>query len=363
MPIRSFLASRPSLVRTAGARLRALTASARRGAASLDVARRDPSRLPDIEVGGWFQAGWRRRAARRALLLLPRSALALVSLLGARGLSLALEASFWGGVRSAATKREWQRLTRSSYVVLLYHGIGEGGDGPGDDRLRVPPRRFRRQLRLLEALRFRPLAVEELLSFHRDPGRLLPRRCYVLSADDGFESAVRALEQAPHHHPQLFLPTRLAGARAPWAPEERIATWDEVRRADARGVSVGSHSRRHASLPELSAEALEDELAGSLADLRGQLGEPALVVAFPHGRQDPRVRRAAAAAGYRAAYTTEPGRNGAGTDPYRLRRISVKAWDGSLTFLWKACTGEPLPAAWERWRLWCYRARRRYRAS
>jgi hypothetical protein len=80
------------------------------------------------------------------------------------------------------------------------------------------------------------------------------------------------------------------------------------------------------------------------------------LLAYPYGDHDERVRSAAAAAGYRAAFTTEPGRNGAGIDPYCLRRLGVLDWDNRSAFLWKALTGELLPWIWER-------RRRRRRAA
>ena len=75
---------------------------------------------------------------------------------------------------------------------------------------------------------------------------------------------------------------------------------------------------------------------------------PPRLLAYPHGLHDERVRAAATAAGYRAAFTTEPGKNGAGIDPYCLRRLGLKDWDGSTALLWKLVTGELLPWAWER---------------
>ena len=60
---------------------------------------------------------------------------------------------------------------------------------------------------------------------------------------------------------------------------------------------------------------------------------------------------ALAAAGYRAAFSTLPGRNGAGTDRFRLRRVGLKDWDGAAAFAWKALTGELVPWSIERWRL------------
>ena len=71
--------------------------------------------------------------------------------------------------------------------------------------------------------------------------------------------------------------------------------------------------------------------------------QPLSLLSYPHGGHDAAVRGAAQAAGYGGAWTTEPGRNGAGTDPFCLRRIGVKAKDGPLAFMWKVLTGELRP--------------------
>jgi peptidoglycan/xylan/chitin deacetylase (PgdA/CDA1 family) len=320
----------------------------RRGVHSVALARADPSLVPLLQIGGWFAGGWRLRLARRAALRAPGARLPGP----AGGVPMRLDAAFWDGVRTAATPAELARLTRSRYVVLAYHRIaGE----PGDERLDLSPALFAAQLRLLRVLRFHALSPGEMLAFHAHPGARLPRRSYVITADDGFPDAARALSAASDHHPQLFVPTRLAGSEVGWAPGVRLATWDELARAAAAGVAVGSHSRTHPALDGLAPDALRDELAGSLDDLRRRLPAALPVLAYPHGRSDPAARRAAAAAGYRAAYTTTPGANGAGADTLRLSRIGVKAWDGTLSFLWKAATGEHVPASWDRWRLWLHR--------
>jgi peptidoglycan/xylan/chitin deacetylase (PgdA/CDA1 family) len=324
-----------------------------RGASSVELVRADPTLVPLLQVGSWFQASWRLRLARRATARVPSR---LAALAAVRVLELVLENAFWAGVRAAATEAEWRLLARSSYVAFYYHRIsGEASE----ERLDVPPARFEAQLRLLRRLRFRALSPAELLSFHGEPAAPLPRRSYVLTADDGFLDAARAFSRAPQHRPQLFVVTDAVGERAPWpwGDGARLASWSDLAEAAGKGVAVGSHTRTHPLLPELAPDRLEAELVGSLVELERWLPEPLRVLAYPHGRHDAAVRAAAAAAGYRAAYTTEPGRNGAGTDPFRLRRIGVKAWDSRLSFLWKAATGEPLPRTWERWRRFRYRRR------
>jgi len=117
--------------------------------------------------------------------------------------------------------------------------------------------------------------------------------------------------------------------------------------ADRAGVRIGSHTRRHIALAGLTAGEAAEELAGSLADLRERLADPLPLVAYPHGSFDEVSRGAAAAAGYQVAYTTATGRNGAGTDPLALRRISVKGWDTTASFLWKVVTGTHVPGWWD----------------
>ncbi|HEX6702182.1 MAG TPA: polysaccharide deacetylase family protein [Gaiellaceae bacterium] len=303
-----------------------------RGRRAVETLRADPRAVAGTELGGWFDAGRKRRIARRLLVRLPRSV-------------RPADVAFWAGVRAAATSDEWRRLTRSSYVALYYHRLaGEGKDG--QERLDLPPELFARQLRLLRWLGFRPLAPEDLIAFHSGDRHALPRRSFVVTADDAFRDVVEPFLRHAAVRPLVFVPTHEVGGRSWWAGDEPVASWEELERLAQAGVGLGSHTRRHASLPGLEPAALADELEGSRRDLE-QRGVFTPLLAYPHGRSDEAARAAAASAGYRAAFTTSPGRNGAGTDPYLLRRIGVKAWDSRLSFLWKVATGELLPARWD----------------
>jgi peptidoglycan/xylan/chitin deacetylase (PgdA/CDA1 family) len=307
-----------------------------RGESSVGIARSDPGLLPHLQLGSYFAASTRRRVFRRLLLAAPAVPRTPVQ--------VAADAAFWRGVRRAATPREWGRWTRSSYVVLLYHRIA--GDGKrGQERLDVSPEVFERHLRWLRRLGVKPLSVEDLLAFHDDPEATLPRRAVVLCADDGFRDAMVAFRRNLDLRPVLFVTTSAVGANAPWdwADGEALASWDELREYVAGGGDVGSHARTHVSLSELDGERLESELSESLHELRTRLPGAVPALAYPHGRNNAEVRAAAATAGYRLAFSTDPGRNGAGTDAYRLRRIAPKNWDGQAAFAWKALTGEGVP--------------------
>lgn len=295
-------------------------------------------------MSGWCDAPWRTRLLRR--LRIPAAALKPLASRSRRWSELAEDLAYWKEVRGRATPEEWRRLT-SSYAVLVYHRFA-GELKPGQERIDIAPRRFLRQLRVLRTLGFSPLPLEELLAFHRGERNDLPRRRFVVTVDDAIADAVEPLRRAAALHPVLFVPTAELGGTAHWIDGEPVAGWDEVRELAAAGVGVGSHTRHHRRLTEVDAAERRAELAGSLADLREHVAGAAPVLAYPNGDHDEAVCRAAEEAGYEAAFTTEKGRNGAGTDPLRLRRVSVHGTDGAPAVLWKVLTGEALPRAWPR---------------
>jgi peptidoglycan/xylan/chitin deacetylase (PgdA/CDA1 family) len=313
-----------------------------RGVSSVELVRADPSLLTEMQLGAFFHAYWHRRALRHAALRLGL-AMALVRLPGS--LDLAADVAFWDGVRSSATRREWKRFARSSYVVFYYHRIGSGG-WPGQEHLDLDVRRFERQLRLLRLVGFRALSPEELLAFHNDPDATLSPRSYLLTVDDALRDAVLALGPHASLHPQVFVNTSAVGGSPPWGFGKSIADWEELEAFEAAGGVIGSHCRHHPHLPLLDDATLRDELTGSLREILRRVPDALPLLAYPHGHHDQRVRSVAAAAGYRAAFTTQPGRNGAGIDIYCLRRVGPKNWDGHAGFLWKAFSGEWLPRRW-----------------
>lgn len=302
--------------------------------------------MSDVAAGSWCEAPWRTRLARRlppigrlARLLAPRSR---------RWRELAEDVASWEEVRETASEEEWRRLT-SSYAVLVYHRFA-GELKPGQERIDLDPGRFRRQLLLLRALGFKPLTLREQLAFHSGARNDLPRRRFVVTVDDAMADAVEPLRRAARLAPQLFVPTAEVGKTAHWVDGEPVASWDEVRGLASAGVTIGSHTRHHRCLTQLGSVEREVELVGSLAELREEVPGAVPVIAYPNGDHDDAVCTAAREAGYALAYTTEKGRNGAATDPFRLRRVSVHAADGPLAVLWKVLTGEALPSFWLRLR-------------
>jgi peptidoglycan/xylan/chitin deacetylase (PgdA/CDA1 family) len=170
------------------------------------------------------------------------------------------------------------------------------------------------------------------------------RRAALGLGDDGADAAFRALrgrvKAAPHDEAMAEVDRLVAALAADGDTDHAsgpgddggcaredtspLCSWAELAELAAQGVTVAPHSRSHPLLERLAPDRLDDEVAGSLTDLRARLGEVAPIFAYPSGSHDDHVRDAVARAGFEVALTTErgvarPGRD----DPLRLPRINV----------------------------------------
>ncbi|OGT77373.1 MAG: hypothetical protein A3I78_11135 [Gammaproteobacteria bacterium RIFCSPLOWO2_02_FULL_56_15] len=85
--------------------------------------------------------------------------------------------------------------------------------------------------------------------------------------------------------------------------EHRAMSWEAVQEMRAAGITIGSHGRTHAVLPNESPEKVEEEARGSRETLERCLGEKIRHFAYPCGQYDAATIRAVAQAGYRFGYT------------------------------------------------------------
>jgi peptidoglycan/xylan/chitin deacetylase (PgdA/CDA1 family) len=151
--------------------------------------------------------------------------------------------------------------------------------------------------------------------------------------------AARAVLRLIKDTPGLDLPRLLDGLAAAagvaWDDaldrrfaEAQLMTWDEVRALRRRGMDVQSHTRTHRVLTTLSDAEIDDELAGSRADLERELGEPVRIVSYPIGKtiaHRPRIKDALARAGYTLGLTNGSGTNHllAPFDRWDVRRLAL----------------------------------------
>jgi len=115
-----------------------------------------------------------------------------------------------------------------------------------------------------------------------------------------------------------------------WSTDDPLdlkLTWDQVRELMAESlITLGGHSHSHAVLSFLDEDGLAHELDTSLGLLAEHGGVGPTHYSYPEGLAhcySPAVIDALKARGVRCCPTAIDGVNGAGTDPFELRRVSV----------------------------------------
>jgi len=108
------------------------------------------------------------------------------------------------------------------------------------------------------------------------------------------------------------------------SPMPRVHTWDELRTLAKEGVTIAAHTRTHPILTRLGASECLEEIAGSHADVRREIGHALPVFCYPNGSADERTVEAVQAAGIVVAFSTNEGANELGkTNPLLLNRTNV----------------------------------------
>jgi peptidoglycan/xylan/chitin deacetylase (PgdA/CDA1 family) len=197
-------------------------------------------------------------------------------------------------------------------LVLCYHAISEQWPAV----LATSPDRLEAQLRrLLErggiGTTFREAMAGDATPHHiavtfDDACRSVSSLAFPILRDLGLQGTV-------------YVPTDFVGSDEPMAwpgisrwkgtrfeDELLCLDWGRLEKLADAGWEIGSHTRSHPKLSEVS----DDELAEQLVSSRELLAERVgggQTIAYPYGDQDARVRAAAQGAGYEAAAGLRPG--------------------------------------------------------
>lgn len=231
--------------------------------------------------------------------------------------------------------------------VLMYHRVGDAKNA-WEARYCIAPAAFEAQMRTLAARGLQAVTARALVDW-LEGGPALPPGAFVITFDDGFrgvmEHALPVLQRLGWPM-TMFLVSDLIGEEDHWTrtsnPDGRtfpLLTADEVQSMRARGCDFHSHTRRHPSLPKLDDATLAAELNGSRQRLQALLDEPVELLAYPFGHVDDRVEAAARAAGYRAAFSVQPGFNRPDVNRFRIRRLDVYGTDTPAMLLRKLRLG------------------------
>ena len=219
-------------------------------------------------------------------------------------------------------------------ISLIYHDVIEGCanessgfNWPDAALYKLEVGVFDEHLRAIASVCGRPAVISDLLcDGPRPPGD--PRE-WVITFDDGGVSAYthiagRLEELGWRGH--FFIATDYIGAKG-------FMDRAQIRELRRRGHAVGSHSCSHPlRMASCCLRQIEREWSVSVALLSDLLGERVDLASIPGGQYSRMVAEAAAQAGVRALFTSEPtvrGRQIAGC--FTLGRYAVQRWTAPQT--------------------------------
>lgn len=212
-------------------------------------------------------------------------------------------------------------------AILTYHSIDTTGSV-----ISISPEVFDRHVRWIASSRVAVVSVPELLQRSDDDDAV------AITFDDAYTNFASVAWPRLRDHgltATVFVPTAFTGKANTWAelpgghmPRLPILGWHELARLCEEGVSLGAHTRNHPDLRGLSGQALDDEIAGSVEDVRRETGAQAAAFAYPYGfwtsHAAAAVRRACV-----CAVTTELRPLARQDDPYLLPRLDSYYLNGT----------------------------------
>lgn len=228
-------------------------------------------------------------------------------------------------------------------IVLCYHAVSPSWTAA----LSVTPDALEHQVGALLRRGWRPATFADAVL--GDP----PGRTFAVTFDDAFASVLALgypILSSLGVPATMFAPTAFMDEPQPllwpgvedWldtpdAGELRSLCWAELRRLAGDGWEIGSHTRTHPRLTQLTDGSLIEELERSREEIASAVGLPCRTIAYPYGDADERVADHARAAGYSAGATLS--RRLAADGLHRWPRIGVYHADRSWRFRLKANRG------------------------
>ncbi len=236
-----------------------------------------------------------------------------------RLLKLIVSLFFWGA------SEIWRKLERlagrsaaGTCIILYYHCV-------------LPEHRqsFSKQMDILRRSAT-PVPVDR-----REP--LEHGKHYAaVTFDDGF------LGVAQHAVPELnarnipatiFVTSDLLGQDAGWPGyPDRFMSLGELLALPEGLITLGSHTRQHPFLPDLTDAEARDEIGVSRTKLSAMLGREVELFAFPYGAFDERLIEICRQCGYQRIFTTLPYPARLGPSEFVSGRVTVEPTDWPLEF-------------------------------
>jgi peptidoglycan/xylan/chitin deacetylase (PgdA/CDA1 family) len=243
--------------------------------------------------------------------------------------------SFLRGAVEVVGWRNLQAEVGRRLPVLMYHHVGPP-QPDSEPALFVSAARFEAQIRFLARRGYVGIRPSDWISWVRD-AKPLPEKSVLVTFDDAIadlnDHAFPVLERYGFNA-VVFVPTNCVGKGNLWNYPlgykwRPCLTAEQIQHWSMKGFDFGAHSRNHPDLTTLEEPELQDEVAGSRADLEKIIGSPVISFAYPYGPHNDDAADCVQQH-FALGFTTDEGLNTLGTNPSLLRRVTVFDWDTLL---------------------------------
>lgn len=223
-------------------------------------------------------------------------------------------------------------------VVIMYHRFGES-DFPSTN---VTMAQFRAHIKELKDGGYNVASLPEIVAALRS-GKALPEKTVGLSVDDAYESVyTRAwpiLKEAGFPL-TVFVATDPVDRRL-----SRYMSWDQIKEIADEGVTIGSQTKSHPHMADISRLRISAELSQSNDLFEAKLGNKPDLIAYPYGEANLEVVEMTKTFGFVAAFGQHSGAIGSGSEMYYLPRFAMNEAFGSLDRFKLAANAVPISVA------------------
>lgn len=235
----------------------------------------------------------------------------------------------------------------SRIIILMYHIIDHAKTSR-EANLCCSPESFKKQIKYLANSNYTLVNLDDVSNILNGT-KVFENDVVALTFDDGFEdfylNALPILTQ--YKIPStLFVVSNQLGNTNNWMsernfPARKLISKQQLITIKESGVVIGSHTRSHLKLNELSDDRalIDQEIKASKIELEEILKQPVKHFAYPFGKFNDIVVDTVQKADYTSACTTKSGFNRENADPLLLRRIEIYNSDNLWRFKFKLKLG------------------------